>query len=86
MGEAVYKGKGVARQASNLLLKYAFNELQLNRVYLFTEVQNVAAQYLFERLGFVREGELQQDTLSHGKFVNRYVYGLLKNTWKTEHE
>ena len=81
MGEVKYKGKGIAKEASRLLLHYAFDSLGLNRVYLFTEVRNIAAQKLFERVGFKQEGVIRQDILSHGKFVDRFAYGLLREEW-----
>lgn len=82
MGETAYKGKGVAKEASRLILAYGFEELGLNRIYLFTEADNIAAQKLFERVGFKREGILKQDVYSHGAFADRIAYGFLKEEWK----
>lgn len=82
MGEIAYKGKGVAKEASRLILTYGFEVVGLNRIYLFTEVENVVAQKLFERLGFVREGVMRQDIFSHGKYVDRIAYSFLKEDWK----
>ena len=82
MGETAYKGKGVAKEASRLILAYGFEELGLNRIYLFTEADNIAAQKLFERVGFKREGILKQDVYSHGAFADRIAYGILKEDWK----
>ncbi|SEK89094.1 GNAT family N-acetyltransferase [Ruminococcus albus] len=84
MGETSYKGKGIAKEASRLILEYAFDTLDLNRVYLHTEYDNIAAQKLFERVGFTKEGLIRQDLLSHGKYVDRYVYGCLKEEWNVE--
>lgn len=81
MGETTYKGKGVAKEASRLILQYAFEVLNLNKVYLFTESENIAAQGLFERIGFVKEGLIRQDIISHGKLVDRYAYGILREDW-----
>ena len=81
MGETEYKGKGIAKEASLLLLAYGFDQLGLNRIYLFTEVENVAAQKLFERVGFVREGVIRQDIVSHGKYADRIAYGFLREDW-----
>lgn len=82
MGEKEYKGKGIAKQAGKLILQYAFQELGLNKVYLFTESENIPAQKLFESLGFLKEGYLRQDILSHGKYADRIVYGFLREDWK----
>ncbi len=81
MGETAYKGKGVAKEASKLILAYGFEKLALNRIYLFTEVENIGAQMLFERVGFVREGVIRQDIVSHGKYVDRIAYGYLREDW-----
>ena len=37
IGEHELKGKGIAKEATKLLLNYAFDTLDLNKVYLFTE-------------------------------------------------
>lgn len=79
LGEHGYKGKGVAKRASMLLLDYAFSKLDLNRVYLYTETENVSAIRLYERIGFVREGVVKKDIFSKGRFVDRYVYGITKD-------
>lgn len=81
LGEEKAKGKGVAAQASKLLLKVAFEELCLNRLYLYTETENLTAQRLFERIGFQREGILHSDLFSRERYVDRYVYGLTKDMY-----
>src|SRR5690554_396891 len=53
MGDEKLKGKGIAFEASKLILEFAFNNLELNKVYLFTEVKNIPAQKLFEKVGFI---------------------------------
>lgn len=84
MGETYLKGKGVSTQASKLILEYGFRELGLNRIYLFTEVENILAQRLFEKVGFVKEGRIRLDITSHGRFVDRYVYGIVRSEYLKE--
>ncbi len=84
LGERGYLGRGVARKASELLLEYAFHELNLNRVYLFTEVENLAAQRLFERLGFRKEGLLRGDVKKGSRYVHRFVFGLTKEDYERD--
>lgn len=78
IGEGDYLGRGVAFSASKLLLEYAFTELGLERVYLYTEVDNAAAVRSYERIGFKREGVLKNDLFSKGRFVDRYLYAITK--------
>ena len=81
LGETAYKGKGVAFQATGLILEHAFMKLGLQKVYLYTEVGNIAAQRLFEKSGFRKEGILKQDLFSKGRFIDRYAYGITKDEY-----
>lgn len=81
MGELSYKGKGIAKKASYLILDYGFNTLKLNRIFLYTETENVLAQRLFESIGLIKEGCLKADVYSHGNFVDRFVYGCVRDSW-----
>lgn len=81
MGELSYKGKGIAKRASLLILKYGFNTLKLNRIFLYTETENLAAQRLFESVGFIKEGCLKADVFSHGSFADRFIYGCVRDFW-----
>lgn len=52
LGEKNVWGKGVARQASQLILMYAFNSLDLNSVELHVKMKNERARELYKRIGF----------------------------------
>ena len=78
MGETSYKGKGVAKAASRLILQYGFEALGLNRIYLFTESENIAAQKLFESVGFRREGVAKEDIRKSEGYADRILYGILR--------
>lgn len=73
------RGKGIATEAARLLCRYAFNELNLNRVFLKCAAKNEAALRLYRRLGFREEGVLRQEMFIGGEFEDVIVMGLLKN-------
>lgn len=75
----LFSHKGIGYNASLMLLKYAFNKINLNKVYLYTEVSNIKAQLLFEKIGFKKEGLLKDDLIYSGKKIYRYVYGMCKD-------
>jgi len=50
IGEKDYWGKGVAKQASFLIIRYAFEILKLNEVTLKVKASNVNARNLYDRL------------------------------------
>lgn len=76
LGEKEYKGKGVAKEATSILLKYAFNSLNLEEVYLYTEEENIVAQKLFEKCGFEKQFLEKNSALNRGRAVNRYYYKI----------
>jgi len=73
------QGKGIASRALELLNKYAFFELKFNKIVAYCSVHNTGSYHLLEKLGFVREGCLKQNTLLNNNYVDDYVYGLCKS-------
>ena len=51
------RGKGVAGKATRLLLKKGFEEMKLHRIYLTVFADNFSAIKMYERNGFIYEGE-----------------------------
>lgn len=78
LGDTRFKGKGIAHRASKLILEYGFEKLDLNKIYLYTERENIKAQRLFEKVGFIKEGLLKEDIRNGHELVDRYVYGICK--------
>ncbi|MBR2491341.1 MAG: pyridoxal-phosphate dependent enzyme [Ruminiclostridium sp.] len=78
IGDRDYLHQGVAVKATKLLLEVAFGELKLNKVFLFTECENHAAVRAYERIGFKREGVVEQDIFSKGRYIDRYIYGITR--------
>lgn len=71
-----FKGKGIANVASDFLIRESYEKLGLNRIYLYTEIDNIRAQRLFEKIGFMKEGLLKNDLIYNGRKIDRYIYGL----------
>lgn len=74
-------GKGIALEASKLLMKRAFCEKHLHRLYLYTETENIRAQRLVEKLGFQKEGCLRDELIRSDKYVSRFLYSMLKEEY-----
>ena len=85
VGESEYKGKGIAGIAIESLLRLAFFALGLNRVFLLTETENIAAIRAYEKCGFMREGCLRNELRrSDGSYVSRYLYAILKDEFEQQ--
>lgn len=74
--------KGFGTDAVRLVVDYAFEELNLNRVDLTTDEENLRAIRCYEKVGFVREGLLRQHRLVDGHFGNMVVMGVLREDWQ----
>lgn len=72
------QGKGVAYEATGLVLRKAFYEYDLHRVYLNVLADNSSAIRLYERCGFKYEGEFREHLFLNGRYVNWKWYGILK--------
>lgn len=84
MGESKYKGRNIATKASNIIINHGFLKCGLNKIYLYTEKDNILAQKLFEKLGFKNEGLMREDLIYCNRKVDRYAYGLLRDEWERE--
>lgn len=82
MGEKQYKGKGIAKQATLLLLGYGFDVLGLDEIYLYTEVDNISAQKLFEKCGFKKCYREKNSAVNRGSVVDRFYYIVKRNEWQ----
>ena len=79
IGEPGARGKGLAAEASRLLLDYAFRVLGLVRVYLHVFHDNEAAIRLYERVGFAREGLLRRHVSKRGRSRDVVVMAAVRD-------
>jgi RimJ/RimL family protein N-acetyltransferase len=64
-----------------LLVDFAFDDLNLQRVGLRVWGANTRAQRLYEKLGFVVEGRLRRAGYVNGRADDLVVMGLLREDW-----
>lgn len=65
-----------------LLLQYAFETLEANRVQLKTDLRNQRSQAAIERLGAVREGILRAHmVLPDGYVRDSVMYSIIRSEW-----
>lgn len=75
------QGKGYARFATQEILRIAFEELGLHKVYLNVWKENTHAVGFYEHMGFRREGEAREQIVLHGKRCSLLWYGILENEY-----
>lgn len=77
LGEKKYKGKGIAKAATIILINYGFNELKLNKIFLNVDAENTVACHLYEKCGFVSEGYFKKDMFHRGRYIDRKRYATI---------
>jgi RimJ/RimL family protein N-acetyltransferase len=81
IGDKGYWGQGYGRDAIRLLLGYAFEHMNLNRVHLTTHSENERAIRCYRACGFVEEGRMRQHLYVRGHYVDRVVMGMLREEY-----
>lgn len=74
-------GQGWGKKATKWILFYAFEHLNLNKVYLFTDGANVSGYRLYESIGMVYEGTMRQHKLKNQELKDRRIYSILNEEW-----
>lgn len=52
--EAFYQGKGYGTRYLSMLINYLFNDLKFTKIVLDTNLDNLRAQHVYEKLGFIK--------------------------------
>jgi len=77
-----FQGSGINKQCKFLMLQYAFESLNLERVEFKTDVLNLQARKALKKIGAVEEGVLRSHTLMiHNRRRDTIYYSILKNEW-----
>lgn len=81
IGSADDRRKGYGAQALQMLLRFAFAELNLYRVTARVQEYNAAAIALLKKFGFTEEVRRRQALERDGRRWDLLVFGLLKDEW-----
>lgn len=82
IGDQHHQGNGAGKMAAQGMLKHAFVDLGLNRIYLTVLESNGRARSLYARVGFSTEGVLREAVFKCGKFSNLIQMSILASEFK----
>jgi RimJ/RimL family protein N-acetyltransferase len=83
IGSAEDRRKGYGTQTLQMLLRFAFAELNLFRVTALVPEYNEGAAALLHKFGFTREVCRRSALERDGRRWDLYVFGLLKDEWQS---
>lgn len=81
IGETEYWGKGYGTDVMNILLRFAFAEINLRRVTLTVFEYNPRAIRSYEKAGFRHEGRVRKVLNKDGKRWDVLYMGILREEW-----
>lgn len=76
------KGKGYGTDTVMTIMKYAFEELQLNRLYGSILEYNTASRRLYEKCGWKEEGIERKSIFKNNQYHDEIVLGVLKEDYE----
>lgn len=78
-----YHGHGYATEAARELIRMAFDDLGMHRVWAQLDPRNVASARLCQRLGLRQEAHLREESWFKGEWGDLAIYAILEQEWQT---
>jgi len=82
IGETAYWGRGVMIEALELLLKWTFDNLALEKIWALALPTNVASIVSMKKLGYQIEGTLRKEKYINGDRMDILRLGLLRKDFE----
>jgi RimJ/RimL family protein N-acetyltransferase len=77
-----HQRKGYTTEAARVLLRVAFEVLELHRVFGRIEARNEASARVLEKLGMRREANFVENEFVKNEWQSEIVYAILEREWK----
>ena len=81
IGEKDYWSKRYGTEATQLIIKYGFEQLNLHRITSAAKSFNVRSLKLHQRTGFTEEGRQRKADFENGAYHDRVMFGFLREEW-----
>jgi RimJ/RimL family protein N-acetyltransferase len=79
IGNSAQRGKSIGSRAIRLLAAYAFNFLNLNKIWCKATAGDNGIVKFYENLGFKQEGAMRRHEYIEGRYVDKLIFGLIKD-------
>jgi len=84
LGDRAVHGRGIGTFATREMVRHAFHDLNLHRVYVFILESNPAARRMCEKAGFQYEGTMRDAAFKDGQYHDIHVLGVLESEFRPE--
>jgi ribosomal-protein-alanine N-acetyltransferase len=79
-------GNGIATEIGFAMIRFAFHQLRLHRIYAQCRVENDASRRIMTKLGMRQEGVLRENVLARGEWWSSVQYSILSTdgAWRPQ--
>jgi RimJ/RimL family protein N-acetyltransferase len=85
IGDKAEWDRGYGTEATELMVRYGFETLNLNRIWLHVYDYNPRGKRTYEKVGFKPEGTLREHVYRDGRYSDVLVMGMLRDEWRVGH-
>ncbi len=82
VGDKKYWNKGIGTEAYMLMLGYAFDRLNLNRISSGQTLQNIGMINVCKKCGMKEEGVARESMFKEGKYIDTVTYSILRREYE----
>ncbi len=80
IGDRDYWSQGIGTRVTRAMIFHGFENLNLNRIYLTVLTRNLPAIRVYEKCGFVQEGQLRQALYKNGTYEDLLLMAILRDS------
>jgi len=84
IGDKSCWNQGYGLEVMQLLLRLGFGTLNLNRIFLRVDAENLGGIRAYEKAGFVHEARLRESDFREGKYCDDLIMSVLCSEWTPE--
>jgi len=76
-----YWKNGYGSEASRAMLRIAFEQFKIHRVYATCRPSNIGSAKVLSKIGMKKEGHLREHIFAKGRFHDSFLFSIIKNEY-----
>ena len=81
IGDSDYRSGGYGSDALRQLIRYGFEDLNLNRIWCEVYDNNAALE-VYKHIGFVYEGKMRENYYNEGRYWDSHILAMLRSDYE----
>jgi RimJ/RimL family protein N-acetyltransferase len=82
LGNKAYWTRGIGTECTKLMVVYGFEKLNLNRIWLGVNADNIGGVRAYEKAGFIKEGILRQEQYRNFRYYDVVRMSVLRSEYE----